>query len=179
MNNIRAKLRTMALILTTALLTGCNIQTVDFVDVARYMGLWYQISANPAFFNQDLEGVTATYELQEDGSVKVLNKGFEGSLDGPVDEIAGRAVVVDKTSNSRLSVSFPGSPNLPFANYLIVILDEVDYQYAVVTDPLQSTLFVLSRTPQMDEALYEEILIRLGDLGIRTNRLILTEQPEL
>lgn len=177
--NIRTKLHTVALMLIATLLTGCNIQTVDYVDVEKYMGLWYQISANPAFFNQNLVGVTATYELQEDGSVKVLNKGFEGTLDGPVDEIEGRAVVVDKTSNSRLSVSFPGSPNLPFANYLIVILDEIDYQYAVVTDPLQSTLFILNRTPQMEDELYEEILLRLGDLGIRTNGLILTEQPTL
>ena len=168
------------IIITLALggLSGCkSVETVPFVEVERYMGLWYQISAYETSFNQGLVGVTAEYTLLEDGSVPVYNRGFEGSLEGPIDEILGNAVVVDEETNSRLKVSFPGVPNFPFANYLIVILEEENYSYAVVTDPLKYTLFVLSRTPQMNDATYAAILAELEEMGINTEKLLLTEQP--
>lgn len=168
--------------ITTAVvlfLSGCGYETVPYVDIQRYQGLWYQISANPAFFNEGLVGVTAEYSLNDDGSVKVINKGYIDTLDGEVDEIEGRAVVVDTQTNASLKVTFPGQPNLPFPNYLIVVLDDVDYQYAAVTDPLGSTLFVLSRTPQMDDDLHQNILSQLATKGIDTSKLLITPQPEL
>ena len=91
------------IIITLALggLSGCkSVETVPFVEVERYMGLWYQISAYETSFNQGLVGVTAEYTLLEDGSVQVYNRGFEGSLEGPIDEILGNAVVVDEETNS-------------------------------------------------------------------------------
>lgn len=159
------------------LLAGCRVETVHYVDIPRYMGLWYQIAANPAFFNRDLVGVTAEYTLQEDGTVRVFNRGYKGSLDGEVDSIEGVAEVFDPVTNARLVVTFPGQPELPFPNYLVVVLDDAQYQYAVVTDPLQATLFVLSRTPQMDEALYQNILSMLEAAGIDTSSLLRTPQP--
>lgn len=158
-------------------LSGCKaVQTVSYVDIQRYMGTWYQISAYETSFNKGLVGVTADYTLLEDGSVQVYNKGYLNTLDGPLDEITGNAVVVDKTTNARLKVSFPGVPNFPFANYLIVILDE-SYDYAVVSDPFRFTLFVLSRTPQMDPVVYQQILAELKTQGFNTDRLLPTLQP--
>jgi len=159
------------------LLAGCNTTTVPYVDIERYMGLWYQISAYETSFNAGLVGVTAEYTLLADGSVQVYNKGFKETLGGPIDEILGNAVVVDEASNARLKVSFPGVPNFPWANYLIVVLDSENYQYAVVTDPLRYTLFVLSRTPQLPAETYSMILGQLQDQGINTDKLLLTPQP--
>lgn len=167
----------LALLLAVAL-GGCKaVPTVPSVDIERYMGLWYQISAYETSFNQGLVGVTAEYTLLADGSVQVYNKGTLNTLDGELDEILGNAVVVDTKTNAKLKVSFPGVPNFPWANYLIVILDAENYQYAVVSDPLRYTLFVLSRTPQMDADLYGEILQQLRVAGFNTDRLIVTEQP--
>lgn len=167
----------LALLLAVAL-GGCKaVPTVSSVDIERYMGLWYQISAYETSFNQGLVGVTAEYTLLADGSVQVYNKGYLNTLDGELDEILGNAVVVDTKTNAKLKVSFPGVPNFPWANYLIVILDAENYQYAVVSDPLRYTLFVLSRTPQMDAELYGEILQQLRVAGFNTDRLIVTEQP--
>lgn len=160
-------------------LSACGYETVPYVDIQRYQGLWYQISANPAFFNQGLVGVTAEYSLNEDGSVKVVNKGFMSTLEGNLEEIEGRAVVVDTKTNSRLKVSFPGQPDFPFANYLIVVLDDVNYQYVAVTDPLGSTLFILSRTPKLDESIYQGILSDLAAKGVDTSMLELTPQAEI
>ncbi|MAR92208.1 MAG: lipocalin family protein [Pseudomonadota bacterium] len=170
--------RSLLIAVTAFVLAGCQTKTVPFVDLERYMGLWYQISAYETFFNEGLVGVTAEYTLLADGTVQVYNKGFQDSLDGPLDEILGTAVVVDENTNARLKVSFPGTPNFPWANYLIIILDDQHYQYAVVTDPLRYTLFILSRTPQMEPELYADILQQLQDKGFNTDKLILTEQPE-
>lgn len=173
------KITMLVLAGATLLLSACaKIETVPNVDVERYMGLWYQISAYETSFNKDLVGVTAEYTLLADGTVQVYNKGYLETLDGTLDEILGNAVVVDETTNSRLKVSFPGVPNFPWANYLIVILDSEDYQYAVVTDPLKYTLFVLSRTPRMEPELYTDILNQLETAGINTGKLLLTPQPE-
>lgn len=171
-------LRSVLILSFALLMSGCKTETVPYVDVERYMGLWYQISAYETSFNEGLVGVTAEYTLLADGSVQVYNKGYLDTLDGPIDEILGNAVVVDEETNSRLKVSFPGVPNFPWANYLIVILDSENYQYAVVTDPLRYTLFVLSRTPQISPETYSMILTELQNQGINTEKLLLTPQPE-
>lgn len=168
------KVLTLAALL--AFVSGCK--TVDYVDVPSYMGTWYEIAANPVFFNEGLVGVTANYSLNDDGTVKVINRGYQGSLDGEEDVIEGLATVVTPRTNASLIVSFPGQPQFRFPNYLIVVLDEVDYQYAVVTDPLEATLFILSRTPHMDEALYQNILSMLVAKEIDISRLVRTPQPE-
>ena len=158
-------------------LSACNIQTVDYVDVPRYMGLWYQIASNPTEFSGDLVGVTAEYSLREDGVVDVKNSGFLGSFAGPLIQIEGEAVVFDTETNASLIVNFPGQPQSTEPNYLIVILDEIDYQYAVVTNPMGESLFILNRSPQMDEDLYQNILSHLEAVGIDTSLLVLTPQP--
>ncbi len=58
------------------MLTACQVQTVSYVDLNRYLGLWYEISSNPTFFNEGLVGTTAEYSLNSDGTIKVVNTGF-------------------------------------------------------------------------------------------------------
>jgi apolipoprotein D and lipocalin family protein len=161
-------------------LTGCMSngeppKTVDFVDVPQYMGLWHEIASNPVFFNEDLVGVTAEYTLRDDGKVTVLNKGFQGTLNGPQESIEGVARVKDTETNSKLGVRFPSVPfNFLFeGEYWIVLLDD-NYQHAVVTDSRQSTLFVLSRMPSMTRAQYDAILAELQGLDVNTSRLRIT-----
>lgn len=161
-------------------LTGCPKNpptTVPFVDIDRYLGKWYQIAAFEEFFNSDLVGVTADYSLNDDGSIRVFNRGLKGALDGEEDTIEGVARVLDSETNSKLSVQF----NFPLGRlfkgqYWIVDLDEEDYTYAVVSDSFRSTLFILSRTPQMDQDVYDGIVERLQANGFDTDPLILTEQ---
>jgi apolipoprotein D and lipocalin family protein len=179
MNQIKNATRTLRYTLAVCLsllLSACNLdKTVDYVDIPSYMGLWYQISANEVSFNEGLVGVTAEYTLLDDGSVEVINTGFQDTLDGPISQIIGNAVVKDTKTNSELKVTFPDVPDFPYPNYLIVLLEE-NYQYAVVTDPLGYTLFVLSRTPQLDQATYDQILSNLAAKEIDTSKLLLTPQ---
>ena len=150
-------------------------ETVDFVDVERYTGLWYQIAS---YFNPnigDLAGVTAEYTLNQDGTVKVVNKGFVGSLDGNPVMIEGVARVVDEKTNAKLAVSFPEFGITEESEYWIIELGEY-YSYAVVTNSQRSSLFILNRGPSMDDATYQGIIDRLTMQGFDPESIILTPQ---
>ena len=168
----------MGVVAISFLLSGC-VKTVDSVDVERYMGLWYQLAAYETSFNQGLVAVTAEYTLLDDGTVQVFNRGYKDSFDGVVDEILGSATIANTKTNAELIVNFPSVPfNFPFANYLIVVLDQENYSYAAVTDPFMSTLFILSRTPSLDASTYQRILGELEALNIDTSKLVVTPQPD-
>jgi apolipoprotein D and lipocalin family protein len=107
----------------------------------------------------------------------VVNTGYKGSLDGQKDTITGRATIVDTETNSKLSVQFDTLFGFLFkGNYWIVLLDDVDYKYAVVTDNRQFTLFVLNREPNMSKALYDEIIEKLKAKDIDLSRLKVTSE---
>ena len=120
------------------------------VDLNRYLGHWYQPLGYPQPFTAGLVGITADYGLNQDGTVSVHNRGYRGSCSGPVSDITGTATVEDPRTNSKLSVVFPSVPITQYikGQYWIIGLDR-QYRWAVVSDPLKLSLFVLSRTPQL------------------------------
>jgi apolipoprotein D and lipocalin family protein len=150
------------------------LDVVERVDLERYMGKWYEIARYPNFFQPpDCVATTAEYTLNEDGTVRVVNRCRQGGSDGRARSIEGVARVADPTTNAKLKVSF--FP--PFeGDYWIIDLDQ-DYQWAVVGEPGRNVLWVLSRTPTMDEAVYAEIVSRLPDKAYDPQRLRKTPQP--
>jgi apolipoprotein D and lipocalin family protein len=150
------------------------LETVDSVDLDRYLGRWYEIASYPAWFQRDCTATTAEYTMRDDGLIKVVNSCRKKSLDGKLKQSTGRAKIVDRESNAKLKVSFFG----PFwGNYWIIDLDP-EYRWVVVGEPKRKYLWILSRTPQMDEAVFEAILSRLPDMGYDPDRLNITQQPE-
>ncbi len=148
------------------------LKTVRFVDLQRYLGKWYEIASYPAWFQKDCTATTAEYSLLADGNIQVVNRCRKERLDGPVDEVVGHAQVVDTTTNARLTVSF----FWPFSgNYWIIDLDE-GYQWAVVSEPRRKYLWILSRTPTIDEDTYATIVTRLQEMGYSRERLNRTTQ---
>ncbi len=157
---------------TPAVAQDRPLETVPRVDLARYMGTWYEIASYPQRFQRGCTGTTATYTLRPDGSVQVVNRCARDSLDGKVTVARGRAKVVDKGSNAKLKVSF----FWPFwGDYWIIDLG-ADYEYAVVGHPSRKYLWILGRAPTMDAAVYERILERLRQQGYDTTRLNRTQQ---
>jgi len=143
------------------------LKTVESVDVKRYMGTWFEIAKFPQRFEKGLIGVTANYTLLPDGKVRVLNSGYKEDFNGKLKTIKGKAWVVDTATNAKLKVSF----FWPFsANYWILELGK-DYEYAVVGDESRKYIWILSRTPQMDEAVYNELLKRVQDKGFDISKL--------
>jgi apolipoprotein D and lipocalin family protein len=145
-----------------------QMETVKNVDLSRYAGIWYEIARLPNSFEKGLVGVTATYTLRSDGKITVLNQGFKGTLDGKRRRVKGIAKVPDPLQPGRLKVSFF---LWFFADYLILDLDTLNYQYALVGSSNTDYLWVLSRTPQMDDKAYHMLLTRARDLGFTVEKL--------
>lgn len=154
------------------LLSACStkpLATVDKVDVDKYMGRWYEISSFPQRFQKGCECTVAEYSLNENGTVKVVNS---CNRDGGRDTSVGKARIVDESTNAKLKVTF----FWPFSGkYWIIDLAD-DYSYAVVGHPNREYLWILSRTPQMDKNLYNDILERVTAKGFDTTKLNVTRQ---
>ena len=153
-------------------------ETVESVDLDNYAGLWYEFARYDTPFDEDAVGVTAEYTLNDDGTVQVLNEGFVGGLDGIPTSIEGVARVVDPETNAKLSITFdrPDIAGIEF-DYWIIELDE-DYEWAVVTNATRFVLYILSRTPTLEDDVYEDLLYRVVKKGLEADRLELTPQPE-
>lgn len=145
------------------------LETVPSVDLKKYTGTWYEIASYPQRFQRGCTDTKATYTLREDGKIGVLNSCRK---EGKLDTATGKAWVVDTTTNAKLRVSF----FWPFSgDYWIIDLGK-EYDYAVVSHPNRKYLWILARSPQMDNALYNSILDRLRSKGFDTNKLNRTVQ---
>jgi apolipoprotein D and lipocalin family protein len=149
------------------------MQVVSAVDLNRYTGTWYEIARYPNRFQRDCAGdVTATYELRDDGKVSVVNSCREEN--GDLKSAEGTARVVDPATNARLEVTF----FWPFSGDYWIINLGPNYEYAVVGEPSREYLWILSRTPRMDDATYEVLLQRIAKQGYDTSKLVRTPQSE-
>jgi apolipoprotein D and lipocalin family protein len=149
------------------------LQTVQRVELDRYMGLWYEIASFPQRFQKGCVASMATYSLRENGKVDVLNQCRNETLDGKLRSAKGKAWVVDKRTNAKLKVRF----FWPFSgDYWITDLGP-DYEYAVVGHPKRTYLWILGRKPHMDSTTYEGILQRLKEQQYDVSRLKKTLQP--
>lgn len=158
---------------TTERLNLPELTTVPSVDLQRYLGTWYEIASYPQSFQEGCAGTTAHYSQLEDGTIRVVNRCREGSLDGEERIADGEARVVDKATNAKLEVSFFG----PFwGDYWIIELGP-NYEYAVVGHPSRDYLWILSRRPNLEPEAYSAILSHVEAMGYDRNRLQRTVQP--
>jgi apolipoprotein D and lipocalin family protein len=149
-----------------------ELETAEHVDLERYIGTWFEIAKFPQRFEKGLVGITATYSMLPNGKVRVLNKGYKGDFNGNAKTAEGRAIVVDTKTNAKLKVSF----FWPFTgDYWILELGK-DYEYAVVGEESRKYLWILSRTPQMDETTYNDLLKRAQAKGFDVSKLEKTPQ---
>lgn len=148
-------------------------KVVPYVDLKRYLGTWYEIARYPQRFQEGCVASKAVYEPGRTGKIQVYNECRQDSLEGAVKSVRGKAKVVDPITNAKLKVTFLW----PFyGDYWIIDLGE-NYEYAVVGHPKRKYLWVLSRTPEMEESVYRAILERLEKQGYDTGRLMRTPQP--
>jgi apolipoprotein D and lipocalin family protein len=139
--------------------------TVSRVDLSRYMGTWHEIARYPNNFQKDCRKSSASYTLREDGRVTVVNR---CSRAAGKEEARATAKVVDSTTKAKLKVSF----FWPFyGDYWILALDD-EYTYAVVGTPDRKYLWILNRTPKMEDSLYNNLLLKIQEQGFDPNRLL-------
>ena len=149
-----------------------ELEVVGAVDLSRYAGRWYEIARLPNRFEKKCaDSVSATYTLRSDGKVDVVNRCRKAN--GEYTTAKGKAKIVDKKTNAKLKVTF----FWPFyGDYWILDLGP-NYEYAVVGAPNRDYLWILSRTPQLDEQLYQGLLAKMAARGFETERMIRTSHP--
>lgn len=145
---------------------------VQAVDINRYLGTWYEIARYDNTFEKGLVGNTAQYSLREDGKIKVVNSGYADTLDGEVSTAVGKAKMPNPKEPAKLKVSFF---LFFYGDYYILELD-TDYQWAVVGSSTDKYLWILSRTPKMDDRLYRTILGLLEKRKYDTSKLLKVPQ---
>ncbi len=160
----------------TFIFIGCasipsGLKPVSPFDAVRYQGKWYEIARMDHWFEQGLNNVTATYDLRADGTLDVLNRGFDPQKE-EWKEARGKArFSKDKTVGS-LKVTF----FWPFSGaYNVIELDQELYSYAMVCGSDRSYLWILSRTPKMKPVILESMMKKAEDWGFDLRNLILVE----
>jgi len=146
-----------------------ELPVVSKVDLNRYLGQWYEIARLPNNFQKKCIGdVTANYSLRSGGGIEVVNRCRKAS--GEFTSAKGRAKISDKVTNAKLKVSF----FWPFYGDYWILDIGADYEYAVVGTPNRKYLWILSRTPQMDDGLYLQLLEKMSAHGFDKDRVIRT-----
>ena len=165
-------LATIALVgITAVALKSQNkpLATVGHVDLKKYLGKWYEIAAFPQSFQKGCSCTSAEYSLRPDGNIAVKNTCLK---EGKIKTATGKAVVKDKTTNAKLSVTF----FWPFSGKYWIIALAPDYSYAVVGHPNRDYLWILSRKPVMDEQTYRMLVVNVADKGFDVRKLVKTTQ---
>jgi len=163
--------------LLSFVLTGClgmpdSVSPVTNFELERYLGTWYEIARLDHSFERGLEQVTAQYSLKDDGVVRVLNKGYSPA-DEEWQEAEGKAYFVESTDTAYLKVSFFG----PFyGSYVVFDLDSEGYEYAFISGPDTSYLWLLSRTPTVAPDIMHRFMIMSHERGFDTEAVILVNQ---
>ena len=148
-----------------------NLPTADFVDVSRYIGKWYAVTSLPQFFTRHCLGQTAEYDIINEQTISVKNTCLKKK--GQTD-IVGQAVVKNAASNAELTVTFDSFFTRLFrvkGDYNVIKLDK-NYQYALVGSKNRKSLWLLSRTPSVPKAVYDEYVSYAKELGFPVDKLI-------
>lgn len=157
------------------LLVGCTgmpsgVKPVKDFELDRYLGKWYEIARLDHSFERGMQNVTAEYSMRDDGGVRVLNRGFVTSK-GEWSEAEGKAYFVEEADTGYLKVSFFG----PFyGSYVVYELDD-DYQYAFISGPDTSYLWLLARQPEVDDDVMQRFRSRATELGFEMDELIIVD----
>ncbi len=157
--------------------TGCStappegLTSVTPFDVNRYLGKWYEIARLDHSFERGLTDVSATYSLKSDGSLEVINRGFNTKKD-EWKSATGRALFTGSQNQGSLKVSFFG----PFyGGYHILALDQANYQWALVAGPDRDYLWILARSKVLAPAIREQLVAEAKKMGFATDKLIWVE----
>ena len=158
-------------------LFGCasskgDLPVVKSVDLQRYSGTWYEIMRLPNSFESGLTCVTANYSIKENGDIKVLNSGRKIGDTSVVKTATGTAWVPDPSEPTKLKVRF----FWPFAGkYWILALDE-NYQHVMIGEPTREYLWILSRTPSLEQSTLDALLAQAKSQGFDITKLERTGQ---
>lgn len=144
-----------------------SAKVVTGFDLSRFMGKWYEIARLDYRYEQDLDHCTSRYTRNKDGSIKVVNQGYNFNT-GEFEQVKGRARLNGRPGEGRLRVSFWG----PFYAAFNIIGIDPEYRYALVAGRNRNYLWFLSRRKTMTQKVKKEFLNVAEQAGFNTDQLI-------
>jgi apolipoprotein D and lipocalin family protein len=175
MSSIRPAILALLFALTLAACATAppdGVRPVTSFDINRYLGQWYEIARLDHSFERGMSDVNATYQLQDDGSVKVINRGYDTQKQAWKEAI-GRAMFIGDNQTASLKVSFFG----PFyGGYHVIALDQQNYRWSLVAGPDRDYLWILARDKTLPAEVTEQLVSQAKSLGFATDKLIWVEQ---
>ena len=158
--------------LTAFCLAACaskepDMQTVDYVDVQRFMGPWYVIANIPTFLERDAHNAVETYELNEDGTIGTTFTFRKDGFEGELKEYNPKGFIKNTDSNALWGMRFIWPIK---ADYRIVYVDD-DYTQTVIGRQKRDFVWIMARTPTIPEADYERLVDFVASIGYDTAKL--------
>ena len=149
-----------------------GVRPVTSFDINRYLGQWYEIARLDHSFERGMSDVNATYQLQDDGSVKVINQGYDTQRQAWKEAI-GRALFIGDSNTASLKVSCFG----PFyGGYHVIALDQEHYRWSLVAGPDREYLWILARDKTLPAEVREQLVSQARAAGFATDKLIWVDQ---
>lgn len=164
---------TLATVLTAALISGCGggsnepMDTVEYVDLERFMGDWYVIANIPTFLEKNAHNALENYSLNEDGTVSTTFTFRAGGFDGPLKTYTPKGFVKDTTTNALWGMRFVWPIK---ADFRIVHLDE-QYQTTIIGRQARDYVWVMARSPEIPDRDYQTLVAKVSDLGYDISKL--------
>ena len=156
-----------ASLLSACAARGPEMETVDYVDLDRFMGKWYVIANIPTFLEKDAYNAVETYTMNDDGTIDTEFTFRKGGFDGELKDFNPKGFVKDTESNALWGMRFIWPIK---ADYRIVYLDD-DYSRTVIGRQKRDYVWIMARTPTIPEEDYEEIIEFVDSIGYDTSEI--------
>ena len=152
------------------------MELAPYVDLERFMGLWYVHGYTPTVLDPNAFNPTEEYELMEDGRIQTTYRFRADHPFGQEKVFRPVAKIFDTKTNAEWRMRFFGVINAP---YLILFVDD-DYRYTVIGHPDRDLAWIMSRSPEIEPAQYERLLAELTqrDFDLTTFKRGVHEQVE-
>lgn len=143
------------------------MQTVDYVDIERFMGPWYVIANIPTFLEKDAHNAVETYTLNEDGTIATNFTFRKGGFDGKVKEYNPKAFITNTETNALWGMRFVWPIK---ADYRIIYLDD-DYTQTIIGRQSRDFVWIMARTPSIPEEDYDRLVEFIATFGYDMSKL--------
>jgi len=175
----RRPLAALLMIALTATLSACGVSpkkvtvpVVDKVDLQRFMGPWYVIGVIPTFIEKDIYNAIETYELAPDGTIKTTFTFNKGAFDGEAKVMHPKGFVIPGTNNAIWGMQFIWPIK---AEYVISHVD-ADYTETIIARSARDYVWIMARTPTIDDARYAALVKKVADMGYDLSKLVKVPQ---
>lgn len=175
----RGLLRLAIVAMLASLVAACGVSpqkvtvpVASSVDLPRFMGPWYVIGVIPTFIEKDIYNAVESYELAPDGTIRTTFTFNKGAFDGPAKRMEPKGFVIPGTNNAIWGMQFIWPIK---AEYVISHVD-ANYTETIIARSARDYVWIMARTPTIDEARYAELVKKVADMGYDISKLVKVPQ---